>query len=423
MHGSDRTDSRLRPRHRPRLLFAIGAVAVAAGWLSLRAAPPLTGRAMFGLWRLPDFAVACVALSVVPFALCRSRRAVLRLALACGAGTFAWLGLEAVFLTLTGAGAAKPIGEVPVPHCDIEGLTAPDIAVAFGLPCQPIRFHYTTNAHGHRNPPDRDDGTVYCVGDSCLVGAVLDWTDTIVHRLECLVGQRCVNVALIGLAPQEAEAEFAHAFAGQDLHGRVVLQFLCEDNDLLDSARVTRPEAAPPPSLWERSLLHRLAVVLQRLTQPVVAESGRRTAVFGDTPVRFLWLHHRGDECEQQWANIERSLDRFRAAVAAAGGAFGVVLIPQKLRVLGPYCRFPPGSDLLPLADRLTPMPGQLAEWSRRAGVAILDLTGALQSAAANGRLVWLADDTHWNAAGAETAASAVAAWPWLRQQLAQPSK
>ena len=186
---------------------------------------------------------------------------------------------------------------------------------------------------------------------------------------------------------------------------------------------MTGPGAASTPSLWERSLLHRLVEVLQRRTQPVVAESGRRTAFFGDTPVRFFWLHHRGADCEQQWANIERSLDQFRAAVAAAGGAFGVVLIPQKLRVLGPYCRFPPGSDLLPLADRLTPMPGQLAEWSRHAGVAVLDLTGALQAAAANGTLVWLADDTHWNAAGAATAAGAVAAWPWLRHQLAQPSK
>src|SRR5262249_25310488 len=271
--------------------------------------------------------------------------------------------------------------------------------------CRPIRFHYTTNVSGYRNPADRDEGAVYCVGDSCLVAAAIEWPQTIVHRLEQAIGRPCVNVALIGLAPQEAQAEVAHATAGGDLHGRVVLQFLCEDNDLLDSVRFTQAAgAARRSSLWQRSLLHRLVTSLQRLTQPLAAETARRTAFFGDTPVRFLWLHQRGDPCEQQWPDIERSLDAFGASIAARGGAFGVVLIPQKLRVLGPFCRFPPGSDLLPLTAHLTPMPERLVDWSRRSGVAVLDLTDALQAAARAGTLVWLADDTHWNAAGAEAA-------------------
>jgi hypothetical protein len=296
----------------------------------------------------------------------------------------------------------------------------PDTALAFGLPCAPVHFRYTTNSSGYRNPPDHDTGAVYCVGDSCQVGVLLEWRDTIVHQLETRVQRTCVNVALVGLAPQEAQAEFEHATAGQDLHGCVVLQFLCEDNDLLDSARVTRPTGtATGPSLWERSLLHRAVISLQRLTQPVVAESARRTGLFGDTPVRFLWHHDRGDVCEQQWPAIERSLDAFRSAIEARGGRFGVVQIPQKLRVLGPFCRFMPGSDLLPLADHLTPMPERLREWSQRSGSAVLDLTEALQCEARARRLVWFADDTHWSAAGAEAAAAALAAWPWLRQQLA----
>src|SRR5262245_57365314 len=84
----DRTDPGLQARYRLRLLLAMGAVALAAGWLSLRAAPPLTGRAMFGLWRLPDLALAALVLAAMPLALCTSLRAVLRLALAAGAGTF-----------------------------------------------------------------------------------------------------------------------------------------------------------------------------------------------------------------------------------------------------------------------------------------------------------------------------------------------
>jgi hypothetical protein len=419
----DRTAIHARKKRRSRFLLAAGIAVTSVAWLSLRAAPPLTGRALFGLWHVSDIAVACGLVSAALLASCASRRGVLRFLLAGCSGLLTWLCLEAVFLARGPALPAKALGAERLPGCDIESETVPDTALAFGLPCSPVPFRYTTNSSGYRNPPDRDRGTVYCVGDSCLVGALLDWRDTIVHQLETRLAKPCVNVALVGLAPQEAQAEFEHATAGQDLQGRVVLQFLCEDNDLLDSARVTGPPGAETgPSLWERSLLHRAVIELQRLTQPVVAETARRTGLFGDTPVRFLWHHDRGDTCEQQWPAIERSLDTFRAAIEARGGRFGVALIPQKLRVLGPFCRFMPGSDLLPLADHLTPMPGRLTEWSQRSGTAVLDLTEALQCEARTNKLVWFADDTHWSAAGAAAAAAAVAAWPWLQQQLAPPA-
>jgi hypothetical protein len=394
---------------------AMGSVAAAIAWLVLRAAPPPVGRALFGLWRVPDVALAAALLIVAALASCRSRRAKLRLATAAASATLVWFAVELVFLTCVGVAAPKILGKDRLPSCDLKGETVPDVAARFGLPCRSIPFHYTTNALGYRNLPDRDVGAVYCVGDSCLVSAPLAWPETPVQQLEELSGRRCVSVALIGLSPQEAQAEFAHAAAGLDLHGCVVLQFLCEDNDLVDSARLT---AVPCHSLYERSLLCRLVNGLQRWTQAVVAEAGRRTALFGDTPVMFLWLHRQGDPCEQQWPNIERSLDEFRAAVEARGGSFGVVLIPQKLRVLGPFCGFPPDSDLLPIVAHLTPMPQRLAEWSRRTGGEVLDLTDALQAAARAGHLVWFADDTHWNAAGAATAAAAVASWPWFCSML-----
>jgi len=399
-------------------LVPMAAVAAAIAWLVLRAAPPPVGRALFGLWRVPDVALAAALLIVAALASCRSRRAKLRLATAAASATLVWFTVEVVFVTCVGVAAPKILGKDRLPSCDLKGETVPDVAARFGLPCRSIPFHYTTNARGYRNLPEREAADVYCVGDSYLVSALLAWPETPVQQLEHLSRRRCVSAALIGLSPQEAQAEFAHAAAGLDLHGCVVLQFLCEDNDLIDSARFTAAAAAPRRSLYERSLLCRLVNALQQLTQPVVAEAGRRTAFFDDTPVLFLWHHQQGDPCEQQWPNIERSLDEFRAAVEARGGSFGVVLIPQKLRVLGPFCTYPQGNDLLPLAAHLTPMPERLAEWSRRTGGEVLDLTDALQAAARAGHLVWLADDTHWNAAGAATAAAAVASWPWFCSML-----
>jgi len=392
----------------------MGAVAAAIAWLVLRAAPPPVGRAVFGLWRVPEIALAAALLVAAALAACRSRRAALRLLTAAASAALVWLAVEVVFLTCVGVAAPKILGMERLPSRVLQGETVPDTAALFGLPCRSIPFHYATNTRGYRNQPDRDAGAVYCVGDSCLVAPALAWPETPVQQLEQLSGRPCVNVALIGLSPQEAQAEFAHAVAGLDLRGCVVLQFLCEDNDLVDSARFTGAVAGPRRSLYERSLLNRLVIAVQRLTQPVVAEAGRRTALFGDTPVLFLWRHRQGDPCEQQWPNIERSLDVFRATVEARGGELGVVLIPQKLRVLGPFCRFPLDSDLLPLASHLTQMPQQLAEWSRRTGAAVLDLTDALQAAARAGQLVWLPDDTHWSAAGAATAAAAVASWRWF---------
>jgi len=407
-------------RRLTRCLWIAGALAGCAVWLWHRAEPPVYGRALFGRWRVPDIAVAGV-LAYAALLANMSRRARLHLLVATGSCALTWLVLEAAVLTLGGAARATILGEAPLPNADIVGETTPDTARFFGLPCAPIPFHYVTNVHGYRNPRGRDTGTLWCVGDSCLVAAMLDWSDTPVCRLEQLVGRPCVNVALIAKSPQEIQTEFQRAAAGEELHGRVILQFLCEDNDLLDSARLAQPP--PAPSLWQRCLLNKAVNLLFTLTQRVAVESDRRSGMFGDTPVRFLWQHERGSACEQQWPAIERSLDAFRASIEARGGAVGFVLIPQKLRVLGPFCRFPRNSDLWPIAEHLTPVPQQLAAWSRRSGAAVLDLTNALQARAAAGTLVWFADDSHWNAAGAATAAAAVAAWPWLRRQLARSSR
>lgn len=402
-----------------RLVTAAGVVVGAGIWLWLRAAPPRQSRAVFGLWKARDVGVALALLYVALVALCSSRRAYLRLVAISLSCVFSWGLLEVAYATMGHGAMPSVLGSERLPHADIRGETPPDTAAAFGLPFTARSFHYTTNVHGHRNPPDRDFGDVYCVGDSCLVAAMLDWPDTLVSQLERRLSRPCVNVALIGLAPQEAQREFEHAASGHDLEGRVVLQFLCEDNDLLDSRRVTQMASAPKPdSLWDRSLLRRGFDAFQRLTQPVVAEASRRTGQFGDTTVRFLWVHRRGDACEQQWPQIEQALNAFRASIEARHGRLGVILIPQKLRVLGPFSRFPAGSDLMPLADHLTPMPERLADWSVRSGCAVLDLTASLKVAAASGRLVWLADDTHWSADGASVAADAVSAWPWLQAQL-----
>jgi lysophospholipase L1-like esterase len=56
-----------------------------------------------------------------------------------------------------------------------------------------------------------------------------------------------------------------------------------------------------------------------------------------------------------------------------------------------------------------------MREFCASAGIQFLDLTPALEQAAASGRAVYFADDAHWNAAGHEIAAEELA--KFLAQQ------
>ena len=57
----------------------------------------------------------------------------------------------------------------------------------------------------------------------------------------------------------------------------------------------------------------------------------------------------------------------------------------------------------------------RVAQWAEERRVPELDLTDALQSAAAAGRIPWWPGDTHWNAIGHEVAGQALA--PFLSEQ------
>jgi lysophospholipase L1-like esterase len=50
-----------------------------------------------------------------------------------------------------------------------------------------------------------------------------------------------------------------------------------------------------------------------------------------------------------------------------------------------------------------------MRDFCATAGIFFLDLTPALEQAAASGRAVYFADDAHWNAAGHEIAAEELA--------------
>ena len=66
--------------------------------------------------------------------------------------------------------------------------------------------------------------------------------------------------------------------------------------------------------------------------------------------------------------------------------------------------------------DRLFPADPATRELARRLYATVKDLP--IVSPHGHTDPAWFADDTHWNAAGTEAAAAAIAAWPWLQEQL-----
>lgn len=397
---------------------------LAAGLLALtaqRATSLDEGLRFFGLWRTRDLlgalALAWCAVAILLGA--HSRRALLAFVAAQATAGLALLGLElagfAGLLSFERSAAAElpeELGRRRAPHQDLRGETQQDLALMWGIPSAPIPYHYRTDRRGFRNEPDRESADVYLLGDSFLVAGLVPFEQILSARLERALERPVMNVALVGLSPQE-ESELLLT-SELPLAGRLVLHFVFEGNDLRDSAR-SRHGPLRRPSWKERTLTNRLVLALQAATQPRAQLVALRTGWIGEEPYLFHWLSNSFRGFEGELEAIEATLGELRRRVESQGGRYALVLVPAKLRVLGPLARFPDGSPLSDWRAHLGPLPERLASWSAREGVPYLDLTPALSASARAGALPWFPLDTHWNELGHAAAARALAEADFVR--------
>ncbi len=419
--GAPRIDrARSGAFRRGALVLALAVLAVATAGLWFWAEPSRDvdgGRRLFGLWRTRHLLLALAALWIasVSLAAARSDRALRRAVIVSATLAAAWAALELVGLLglvsysqLNRGQAQEQRGVRAVPHLDESGETREDLALKWNLPSPSIRYRYQTDRRGFRNVPDRASADVYCLGDSFLVAGLVPFEDILSAQLEHRLGRPVMNVALVGLSPQEERELFLAS--GLDLSGRLVLHFVFEGNDLRDSARWRRAATgqAPGESWRERTLAHQLVLRLQGLTQDKAAEVELRTGWIDGTPYRFNWLSNSFRGYEDELGPITECLGQMRRYVEAAGGRYAVVLIPAKIRVLGPLCTFGDGSAIADWRAHCGPAPEYLRAWSERERVAYVDLTPALVQSARAGAAPWFPADTHWNAVGHRVAAAAV---------------
>jgi lysophospholipase L1-like esterase len=139
-----------------------------------------------------------------------------------------------------------------------------------------------------------------------------------------------------------------------------------------------------------------------------------------------LTLSRQQLEASRGWQLTRRSYREMQQLLRAQGGELVVVFIPFKAQVYLPLLEASlpeaelssalrsclgdpaqvPGLEVL-MQNRLA-LNDLMREFCAQEGIAFLDLTKGLQSTLRTGRNVYFPDDSHWNAAGHETAARAI---------------
>ncbi len=377
-----------------------------------------TQRLMFGLWKTRELVVAGgLVWLAVAFALASaSRKAVIRFGLANASFAAAWCLLEVAgvagivdYKAMLNPVATGHLGTEPIPYADVSGTTREDLASAWGHPSPEIPFRFVADRRGFRNEPDREEADIYCLGDSFLVAGLVPWADTVTAQLESFTQRPVMSFALNGLAPQE-ECELFKS-ADMPAEGKLVIQFLFEGNDLLDSAALGPEETQEQVPLKDRTLANNLILRLQQRTQPADAFLALRSGTIDDETFLFRWNRSAFAGYENESGRILNALGHFRNEVEAAGGTYAVVMIPSKIRVLGPHCEFPNNSPLADWEAHCSTWPDAVRTWCDVQEIAYLDLSEALEESIARGEMPWFSGDTHWNANGNRVAASAVANW------------
>jgi hypothetical protein len=412
------------PRSRNMLILLAIAALLAAGLVLATgidmSATTNETRRLFGIWRLRQVLVA-MALALVGtglFLAAVSRQALFNFILSTMSVVLCFAMLEGAGQTglvswssLFGVSKSKfgDLGTKAVPGIDIKGSTQQDIASMLGLPHDPIPFHYKTDRHGFRNMADRASADIILVGDSILVGALVPIEQIAATRLETAVRRPVLQIALIGLSPQAQQQLLWKA--GLELKGRIVIQFIFEGNDLLDS-RAWRQGGAGQSAATQRSyLINEIWALLTSRTDPSLRSHTHYLCQIGNQQHAFLWTERSHAGHADEAGHITAALEDFGAELARRGARLAVVFVPTKYRVLADECSFAPTSNLSNRQANLTPLRDHMRAWRTSSGIAMLDLTDALKSAAQSGRSPWFWGDTHWNASGHAIAAAEIARW------------
>ncbi len=299
------------------------------------------------------------------------------------------------------------------PHSSYRGRVRANLC-RLGVPERLLDVDVRYDANGFRNEPTPERVDVAVVGDSFVEAPIVPVEASFAHRLGDLLGCTTANLGQSGYGPQQ-ELAVLRRFA-LPLRPAVVTWVFFGGNDLQDVdayERRARGEAAtgPPGSLWARSFVRNLPLWFGQRFGGDEARAwaelrrGAWRSPGGEGEQYFSQPEHRYEERQ-----LDVALDCLRSAAAecrAAGARLVVVYVPRKFRVYRGLCEFPPGS---PCADwETTDLPDRVAAFCAEQDLGWVDLTPVLRERVEQGVEVHFPEDVHWNPAGHDAAAGAVA--------------
>lgn len=325
-----------------------------------------------------------------------------------GAGDNPWYQI-----TGKGLDNSDELGDLPFarpPHLHWEGLSRGDLAILGNRRdpyARPVTFD--TDFEGFRNSRDIRRADLVFIGDSYTEAGNTPEEETYVRR----TGERLgISTRNLGRAGYTGPPEFIilRDF-GLRCKPRMVVWQIAESNDLSEAISFARWIRSGRPRPYykfhepTRADLWRQRSPTYQLFSRLKPWPYRGTFTEREGKGQQVWFlpvpleSPAKEEYQPGWPILENSIRQGAALLRTQNIDLTVLLMPDKVRVMGPFCpdlekngkRVRAGWDL-PEDKALAAYLGRLC---RDLAVPFVDATPALRQAAASGELVYLPFDTH----------------------------
>lgn len=297
------------------------------------------------------------------------------------------------------------LGTTPQPMANLRGQGYQDLAHTWGYPTRAIPYHYQTDRRGYRHSADRADADIYMVGDSILVAALLPFEKTVTGLLEQSLNRTIANIALVAIGPQQERDLFLEA--DLPLKNRLVLHYIFEGNDLLDSAAFVQSstecdlKSDPTHSFKTTTFSYNLMLWFQRLSDRRILAQHRKFGRLDQKDYLFAWTKNSFEGLDDEIDHIFLAIDELNTKVINAGGSYAIVYVPAKIRVLGPLCQWPEESTIDDYRPHLNDLMRQrFTDWCAQRQISMIDLTNPLHESAKPSQIPWFEGDSHPNEIG-----------------------